>query len=337
MKRLSLLKYVMIALMLVVCSVAMSQTESKYYMNVQTELGKVQSYEVNPNLKVSWEKTMRGVTPSEYYNKDEVDEKLKEIEDRSWDKHRAIEEEIYYYYKRLEEVDEILKNLEDSLAKAELTLSGYYNKNEVDEKIKALEEKNKNLEDRLARAERLISTIINNGNFGHEYVELAGYKWATENVGEVSGLTALYSDSKYVYLYSQNDALQAARSWGGIWTLPTMKQWQALIDNCYWVWVSEYNGQNGFMVYEAQTEDDKGKHVGSDSELSEAYTSTVPHIFLPATGVYDVDQGRVDYQHSDGYYRSADGGHYLGFNDYILSVSDYYLPADGIAVRLVSE
>ena len=182
---------------------------------------------------------------------------------------------------------------------------------------------------------------------GHPCVKLAGYYWATENVGEsivpaIAGPGTMSNNWKsYFYTQDDNNAMSAALLWGHEgghdWTLPNQLQWETLIDNCYWVWVGEYNGQNGFMVYEAQTEDDKGKHVGSDSELSEAYTSTVPHIFLPATGVYDVDQGRVDYQHSDGYYRSADGGHYLGFNDYILSVSDYYLPADGIAVRLVSE
>ena len=219
----------------------------------------------------------------------------------------------------------------------ELAPSGYYSKEEVDEKIKYLEEKNKNLENRLARAERLITTISNNDsrNVGHEYVELAGYKWATENVGKVDGITT-YSAGAYGYLYNQENAQKAVKSWGGTWTVPTEAQWKALLDNCYWVWVSDYNGQNGCIVYEAQTDEDKGKWIGPDSEPSEVYTSTVPHIFLPAAGYCNDTFTHLFDQSGRCYYWSSNGERGLKFYENIRWMTDIS-PLRGLSVRPVSE
>ena len=74
-------KAIISAALFMVCTIASAQTEKKYYMNVQTAPEEVQSYEVNSDLKVSWEQTQKGVTPSGYYSKDEVDAMLKEIKD----------------------------------------------------------------------------------------------------------------------------------------------------------------------------------------------------------------------------------------------------------------
>ena len=74
-------KAIISAALFMVCTIASAQTEKKYYMNVQTAPEEVQSYEVNSNLKVSWEQTQKGTTPSGYYSKDEVDAMLKEIKD----------------------------------------------------------------------------------------------------------------------------------------------------------------------------------------------------------------------------------------------------------------
>ena len=187
---------------------------------------------------------------------------------------------------------------------AELTPAGYYTKNEVDAIIQKLE-------DRLEKAENEIAMLRTN----HEYVELAGYKWATENVGAVPGLTAYSEDPKYGYLYNQDDALKAARSWGGTWALPTNEQWEALLGNCYWVWVSDYNGLAGFIAYEAQTEDDKGKCICPPwNEQSEAYSpATIPHIFLPAAGEYVSYNSQIDAQGSSCLYYSANSGADLGY------------------------
>lgn len=67
--------------MLVVGGMASAQEDSKYYMNVETAPDKVQSYEVNPDLKVSWEPTRKGANPSGYYTKDEVDKMLQNLVD----------------------------------------------------------------------------------------------------------------------------------------------------------------------------------------------------------------------------------------------------------------
>ena len=74
-------KAIISAALFMVCTIASAQTETKYYMNVQTAPEEVQSYEVNSDLKVSWEQTQKGATPSGYYSKDEVDAMLKEIKD----------------------------------------------------------------------------------------------------------------------------------------------------------------------------------------------------------------------------------------------------------------
>lgn len=62
---------------------------------------------------------------------------------------------------------------------------------------------------------------------GHDFVELAGYKWATTNVGADSPLSVGIR-------YQQKDALNAPSEWGGSWKLPTKEQWEALTNFCYW-------------------------------------------------------------------------------------------------------
>lgn len=114
---------------------------------------------------------------------------------------------------------------------------------------------------------------------GHAYVNLAGKKWATENVGACD-VTAVAGPSTPgngwgFYFYKQEDdyASNAAESWGSetdanqkthSWTLPSNAQWQALIDECYWEWTdsynyptSPYNGKPGYIVYQAKSDADK--------------------------------------------------------------------------------
>ena len=155
---------------------------------------------------------------------------------------------------------------------------------------------------------------------GHAYVELAGIKWATENVDEVNGVTAL-GYNLWFYYYSQYNAKKAAASWGGTWTLPTEAQWQKLIDECYWEWTKKmgmdkkYNGNSGYIV--------------SDKKDSSKF------IFLPATGYCDDidtklrDQGDYGYYWSSGYYS------YLSFYNGLWRMR-YYDDNLGMAVRPVS-
>ena len=160
------------------------------------------------------------------------------------------------------------------------------------------------------------------GSFEHTYVELAGIKWATENVGHVNGVEASATNATYGYYYTYDNALQAAASWGSNWELPTKEQWEALInkDNCTWEWKTGYSfggkTMNGYLVTD--------KKNGNS-------------IFLPAAGYCIV--GYVFDQGSDGYFCSSspygsDDAYGLGFN---LDYQDvpYYDRVYGYSVRAV--
>ena len=128
---------------------------------------------------------------------------------------------------------------------------------------------------------------------GHDYVIVAGIKWATENVGVVDGIEAIATDETYGYYYLESNAKKAVASWGDKWTLPTETQSQKLIDECKWEWKSNYSfggkNMNGFLVSD--------KNNGNS-------------IFLPAAGIYakyiNKDTPEVLRQGSHGYYWSKD-------------------------------
>ncbi len=190
---------------------------------------------------------------------------------------------------------------------------------------------------------------------GHAYIELAGYKWATENVGACNTVTAVAvpgvtGNDWGFYFYKQEDdyASNAAKSWGSetdanqkthSWTLPSEAQWQALIDECYWEWTdsynyptSPYNGMSGYIVYQAKSDADKNQLNKNTGDYAPA---TDTHLFLPAAGIYDDSDG-VGGQGYYGYCWSTDYGRYLNFNDGVRGVSDD-LPGGGMTVRPVSE
>ena len=138
---------------------------------------------------------------------------------------------------------------------------------------------------------------------GHEYVDLgltSGTLWATCNVGASSpsdygnyyawGETTTKSSYSWYNLkycndttadsfskYNQNQggtvdnkttlelSDDAARAnWGGSWRMPTIAEFQELIDECTWTWTT-MNGKNGYKVV--------SKSNGNS-------------IFLPAAGYY---------------------------------------------------
>ena len=101
----------------------------------------------------------------------------------------------------------------------------------------------------------------------------------------------------------------ARQKWGGSWRMPTVKEFQELIDNCTWTWTT-MNGVNGYKV--------TSKKSGYSSRS----------IFLPAAGRrYDTS---LDYAGERGTYWSSSlfagqpysalglsfssGGHYAGYN-----------------------
>lgn len=177
---------------------------------------------------------------------------------------------------------------------------------------------------------------------GHAYVELAGQKWATENVGKEGGQPiakpGTTGNDWGFYLYTQNYDydLKAAQSWGSEsnhkWTLPSESQWNALIEKCHWEWTgsynyltSPYNGMSGYIVYRVKSDADKNYAPATDT-----------HLFLPAAGFYNGSPGCVNYQCYNGYYWSTSDGRYLFFNNVSRKIN-YINRPDGMAVRPVSE
>ena len=67
--------------------------------------------------------------------------------------------------------------------------------------------------------------------------------------------------------------------------MPTHEEQLELVENCYWVWTSNYNGSgvSGFIVYAAKSPSDKG-HVVKDDTTTINYSVYDTQIFLPAAG-----------------------------------------------------
>ena len=161
---------------------------------------------------------------------------------------------------------------------------------------------------------------------GHNFVKLGGYYWATENVGYCGDVTAVADPNTtdngwgfYFYKQAESNALNAAKSFEGTWTLPSVAQWQALIDYCDWTWTTDDKGKNGYLV--------TGRADTYESDHS---------IFLPAAGhCYDGNRN-VFGQGFLGYYWSSDSGNYLVISSGVMSmeiIDSYY----GMPVRPVSE
>lgn len=188
---------------------------------------------------------------------------------------------------------------------------------------------------------------------GHAYVELAGYKWATKNVGYCENVTAAAGPGTDgndwgLYYYTQENAKKAAESWGGetinnapySWTLPSATQWQALIDNCYWEWTNEYdnpfspyNCMSGCIVYKARSGDEGHYNI----RYSGYSPATEPHIFLPAGNYYETDYyNGLYYQGDYGFFWSADDEFVLFIDDsYQFMSVNYFLSIHGTSVRPV--
>ena len=154
---------------------------------------------------------------------------------------------------------------------------------------------------------------------GHAYVDLgldSKLLWATMNVGATSptdfghyyawGETTEQNDGQYssnsysLYenngytKYNTNDGVTtlvdkddaATVNMGGGWRTPTIEELSKIKTDCYWVWTDSYNGTGvaGFIVYPAKSSEDKGKIVSEADVLSNSYSLSDVHIFLPAAG-----------------------------------------------------
>lgn len=97
----------------------------------------------------------------------------------------------------------------------------------------------------------------------HEYVDLglpSGLKCATCNVGATSpeqygnyyvwgeiSIKSEYSEENYTIKYKRTSDMSgnsifdtAGVNWGGGWRMPTKEEFEGLLNNCKWEWVS-YN------------------------------------------------------------------------------------------------
>ena len=143
---------------------------------------------------------------------------------------------------------------------------------------------------------------------GHDYVDLglpSGLKWATCNVGatspEESGAYRIWSATTY--------------DWGNNWRMPTKDDFQELINNCTWSWITQ-NGVNGI----------------------EFTSSNGNRIFLPAAG-YGSGSTLYDFGSAGFYWSSTSYDIYnsfpLLFNHNGCSVTDYMSREYSLSIRLV--
>ena len=158
---------------------------------------------------------------------------------------------------------------------------------------------------------------------GHCYVDLGtGTMWATTNIGATQAAEngdyfawgeteskEIYSWATYEYTstptkYNSTDNLSvlsneddaATEKWGNEWQMPTKEQFVMLLNNCFWVWTSNYNSTSkaGYIVYRALKDADKGVRLFLNETSPGYYTLTTPHIFLPAAGGYWAEDGATE-------------------------------------------
>ena len=113
------------------------------------------------------------------------------------------------------------------------------------------------------------------------------YDWSTYFDTNDDGFTfgKYNNDDGLAELEASDDV--ASQTWGGKWQMPTQAMIEELKSQCYWVWTTTYNGKsvNGYIVYKAKSDTDKGVKVYSDGTPSSDYdVASDPHLFLPAAG-----------------------------------------------------
>ena len=130
-------------------------------------------------------------------------------------------------------------------------------------------------------------------NSGNSYVktnyDFDTYKWCN---GSANSMTKYCTYSNYgtvdkkTTLDPEDDA--AVQNWSGAWRMPTHTEMEELVNNCYWVWTSSYNGSGvaGYIVYAVKSPSDKGQAVYNGNTPSSEYYLSDSHIFLPAAGCH---------------------------------------------------
>lgn len=150
--------------------------------------------------------------------------------------------------------------------------------------------------------------------------------------------SATDADALKTVLDPEDDAAHV--NWGGDWRMPTLEEQYELYSNCYWKWVTSYNGKsvNGYIVYKVKDSADKGKSSRSYSPVG-SYSVSDPHIFLPAADIRVSsnllsDDSYGGYWSSSLYLSSPNYAYCRGF-DSIHVYSNYYNRDNGRTVRAV--
>ena len=131
---------------------------------------------------------------------------------------------------------------------------------------------------------------ISNGmnyNYAGSYTKTY-YHWKTYKLCQgTHGSMIKYGHGSNIYktrLTLEDDV--AAQSWGGTWRMPTNEEQEELVNNCYWVWTSSYNGSGvaGYIVYATKSPSDKGQVLYDGKATSSSYSLSDTHIFVPVAG-----------------------------------------------------
>lgn len=237
-------------------------------------------------------------------------------------------------------------------AEADVDLSDYYSKAEIDSLISALKAQiDGDAVDLGLTSGTLWATCnigaINPWDYGNYYAwgeteTKTNYSWSTYKYcnGGNTKLTKYCNSAScgndgftdaLTTLESADDA--AAAVLGSDYSMPTKADWEELGNQCYWVWTSDYNGQgvSGCIVYKAKSAGDKGTKVYSGDTPSASYSLSDAHIFLPATGSHS--NTGLSNAGSSGYYWSASLRDYYPNNAHICSFGSYIVYQSGVGDR----
>ena len=204
---------------------------------------------------------------------------------------------------------------------------------------------------------------LGSGEKVHDYVLIAGTKWATMNVGatEITGTNSYgkyfawgdivgqtwngssWSGSGFPYegapkigdpkmLPLEKDAANVL--WGDPWRMPTSAEFEALKEATYWDWDGT---DKGYYVYAPKDGD-----AGKVNDGTGSYTKTDALLFFPAAG-YGSGTDLNDAGSSGNYWSSSlltgDTGnaYLLYFNSFRVNPQNYYYRYLGFSVRPVSD
>ena len=138
------------------------------------------------------------------------------------------------------------------------------------------------------------------GSYTKTFYSWKTYKWSNDDNGSSF---SKYTTSSKITLAPEDDA--ATQNWGGAWRMPTNAEQEELVNSCYWVWTSSYNGSGvaGYIIYAAKSPIDKGQIVYRGKTPLSDYSLSDSHIFLPAAG--DRVNGSLNYANTWGGYWSS--------------------------------